>query len=219
MVWKKTLFIFLSLSILLSAGFFIQRHLNNKEILGVQDINSKIVNYPKESENIEQPTENSVQPSSKNSTTESNNPIKSSVEQIESNPLIPEFKTVYEPSFTPYVYPETNTGYQSNTNQTVSTPTTKEKSPEDIQSCINSYQKELDDLKANYDLDLQSENSRYSKERQQILRDLLSRGLTNDYGGVLSLAATHHRNITNGLKANYDIQVNAIKSRQQSCST
>jgi len=131
---------------------------------------------------------------------------------------IPEYKPTQDSIYTQYTAPTTN--YSAEDSNITYPSTTKEKSSEEIQGCVDSYQKELDDLKADYDFDLQSENSRYAQEREQISRDLASRGLAGtDFGGVLRAAKTHHLNITGILKTTYDNQVNNIKNWQQSCST
>lgn len=72
MMIKKISISLLTIAILLTTGFFIYRHFNNKKVEGVQDINSKIINYPKDSKNKSQPSINNSQSSNQNSSENKN---------------------------------------------------------------------------------------------------------------------------------------------------
>ena len=72
-MFKKISISLLIIIILLTTGFFIYRYFNNKKVEGVQDINSKNISTPKDSENKTQISNSPSQPLNQNNSISKDN--------------------------------------------------------------------------------------------------------------------------------------------------
>lgn len=72
-MFKKISISLLTLVILLTTGFFVYRSFSNKKVEGAQDISSKIINHPKDSENTTKSSSNASNSTSAQQKSENKN--------------------------------------------------------------------------------------------------------------------------------------------------